>query len=202
MYLVSVKKRSKRELGLFEAWFQFIKGPSDHVEIAFVRPARPIQGFGITYKSRTAKFGQRIYDEEKQHADFEWYEILDMDEKACETYCASRVGIDRISLVKMTQSAMPFQNESIAKFVTKITTGIHQDDEEEGNAYCVTTTMNALIHAGAKFDVDSFQCTASDVVQLVQRRLRIIKQLGVTNKHAESMRPAQLDDDLRSERWV
>ncbi len=206
VYLVVSVLKPTRTLGLFESWCDYVKGPAGHVELAFVNPGRPVYGFGVTYKSETALFGLREYDPEHQRADFTWYELPGVNEKKCEKYCASRVGRDRISLSLMTKSAMPFENEWIARALIPLVSGVAQtpegyrpDPPPETAAFCSTTTIRALQAGTDKFgDVDPTKCTANDVVVLAVRRLGAVK---LDAPPAEDGSNVRVDDVVRTDRW-
>lgn len=204
---------------LFRTWARSVKGEVDHIELAFVNPGRPIRGFGITARSKTTKFGQRIYDETIQRAKFTWYLIPDIDEKKCEAYCESRVGKDRMSLARMTMSGLPFQNETVVKWVTPFVSGVRppppgtksppQEEEPddpyaENAAFCSTTTLRALRAGTNKLgDVgDPYALTANDVLVLAVRRLGAVK---TSTPPMDPKHPAALVEELgvvRSDRWV
>lgn len=213
VYLVASQKTKAENLwSWMEAWGRFIKGPVDHVELAFVNPGRPVYGYGITARSQTPKFGQRVYDEQKQDAKFVWYEIPGMDEKKCEVHCVSRVGKDRISLELMTQSAMPFESAGVASWVMRLVGDLPADlkvetkDDGLPPAFCSTTTIRAL-QAGFPTKLDDIEdperYTANDVVVLVLRRLGA-KRMD-TNPTVAAPKPTGQEEDedmIRSDRWV
>lgn len=201
---------------LLEAWGRFVKGPVDHVELAFVSPGRPVYGFGITAASKTTRFGQRVYDEAKQKARIAWYEVPDVDEKKCEAHCMQRAGRDRMSLWLMAKSAAPFESDRLARAIMGVVgdlgdqaPGPEGADDALPPAFCSTTTIRAL-QAGnpAKLaDVrDPERHTANDVVALAVRRLGARRVEGSPAADTKP-RPAGEDaeDDagmIRSERWA
>lgn len=206
VYVVVFTRSSDRQLGLFEAWNMFIRGPVIHVEIAFVNTGRPVYGYSITYPSKVSKYGTRIYDEKRQKASIAWYEVPDVDEKKCETYCVTHAGKSRISMMKTIQSAMPFKSELVGDVLIPITTGVVEKDRPtlwqrltqtstpppENGEYCATTTLKALKAGTTKLDdVDPDTCTGTDVVCLVVRRLgAVLREMPPENKPVQ--RPTRL----------
>jgi hypothetical protein len=209
VYLVVLRKNRTDVPSLFESWGRYIKGPVDHIELAFVNPGRPVYAFSITYNSKTAKFGVRTYDEEKQNSKIEWWEIPGIDEKRCEMYCAAHAGQDRISLVMMAKSALPFDHDSVSSWIVPYVTELKEEwkgeDEVQNAAFCVTTTLNALKAATKKLDdVDAARCTANDAL------IYVIRRLGAKRRqYAPNLIPTRSGVDdvgknmiIRSERWV
>lgn len=189
MTVFLVAFRDKEEVpvsGFMEEWGAYIKGPTMHTEIAFIKRGEPVRAFSLTYRSDTARFDVRKYD--KPEVVVEWYEIPDVDEYAIESYCKSKADKEQMSMLKMIRSAMPFENERIEKWALAVPAIGGLSDPEEikemikkayarpDGEYCASSCLLALRAGTHKLDdVNVSKVTAHDVVVLVQRKLGAIK---------------------------
>lgn len=214
LYMVAGRRKADPNLSLkdlwpdktnfFDLWAKFVKGPVEHVELCFVNPGRPAYGFFITRKTRTQRFQVRdFFNAERKFENLEWYEIRNINETACEMYCASMAGKSVMSMLKMIKSAMPIDSTDIAKMlihsVETITTADPFDGEHTvaTNAeFCSSSCLKALQAAGCDFKgVDLDRCTANDAVVL------IVQRLGAIKKPKPTFEKFVDEDFVRSEDW-
>lgn len=154
-----------------------MKGPVDHVELAFVDEGRETYGFFILISTKTQKFEARTYDTIDKYYDVVWYLLPDIDRVACERYCESMHDRGTMSAVAMMRSAMPFENEEITKLFSgyvetrALPTDAFQTVGEP--EFCASSVMKALQRGASDKlkDVDPYQITAYDVVRIAQERL-------------------------------
>lgn len=211
VYLVSMRRSAQtKDSTVLQEWCEYVKGWSDHVELAFVNQGRPVKWYRITHQTRASVFGTRPSDAPSARAVATWYALPSVDEAACEAHCASRGGQDVMSLVKMTRSAMPFRSTAIARALTPLLAGLSAAEcakeaaEGEKSAFCSSITLRALMAGapGKLDDVDVDACTAQDVVALARLRLGATRVLDASRIPGMPRGSEVLSSTfVRSDRW-
>ncbi len=221
VFLVSFRdKEDAPTSGFMDEWGKFIKGPSMHVEIAFIRRGRPVYGFYLTLYTPTATYDVRTYANPK--IVYEWYELQGVDESKIESFCMQNK--DKISMLRMVKSAMPMDdNDDVARRLLRIPAiGGLSDPKEieemiEGTRtqtqgeFCASLSIRAIQAGTDKLNDLSPETvarfTANDAVICVVRKLGAIKHTefphSVVKKAGEG--PTEDPEDpawlIRSHRW-
>ena len=208
VYLVACTYKTHKStpgyrVGFLKRWMTFIKGPVDHVELSFVEEGRETYGFNLTLLSKTKRFCARDYSTIDDLFDVVWYELPLVDQVECERYCERNNGRGAFSIMAMMRSAMPFDNEEMAKafadFVENdaVPREFFDTDASEGGDFCGSSTMKALKAAAPALlaDVDPRACTAFDVV------VHAVQKLGARATPRPTFKKIVDPEIPRSENW-
>jgi hypothetical protein len=188
VYVLACKKKPKRKKttiedgheetshpsppspSFLELWIQAIKGPYDHVELAFVRD-RQVFGYWLTNNSRFARYGDRKRARLYQNYDVTWYElkgILVEVQYQIQEKCAQLASTHarRMSWMKMMMSAFPFQQTDIVIFFIML---MDPDSELVGSSAELNdpNTSYCAAACGEVLGLEAYETfTASDLVQV------------------------------------
>jgi hypothetical protein len=222
VFLVSFRdKKPYKTSGFMEEWGQFIRGPIAHVEIAFVQRGEPVRALMISYASETARFGVRTYA--NPDILYEWYKLPGVNEQKMLQFCNERDGKDRMSMLKMVKSAMPIDNDDVARMALRLPAvgGISDPIEiermiestralKEGE-FCATLSARAIQAGTNKLDdVDPSKLTATDVVAYIVRRLDAVRYTELPLSIIDEPKPQTKTYDVEasppwmifSDRWI
>lgn len=208
VYVVAAILHRTRPEGFLELWTRAIKGPYDHVEIAFIN-GRDVFACYITRKSMVAQFVRRSYYDMLQMANVFWFRLPNISREAeleLEHKCRRIVGKGDLyqSSTMQVMSAFPIRNEQLVRSwmpIIEPPPPPDPDETEEERKWDEETRRSAWsVHPRMTFcgalsaEILGFEdpahCTASDVVVLAQRHLNA----KLEKKPVQDMDPRIQDD--------
>lgn len=153
----------------------FIKGPVDHVELAFASEGRVTYALSLTSYSKSQRFGVRDFARMEEKFDMLWYELKKLDERRCEAYCVQAHGKGAFSDTNMIMCGMPIESPLIARMLHYVLGGETLPADVADPETCASSCIKAM-KAGCDGvgDVVPLRCTGNDAVMLAIRKLGAI----------------------------
>ncbi len=185
--------------GFWSDWVRAIKGPIDHLELAFVDSNEKITSFYITYGGKTAAYKPRNFHKwvEEYEAVY-WYQLTDItlqEEWVLREYCEKQAQRKiPISTLTMIRSAAPFSMyEWMTPYILPlIEPGVYETIVEPDRVvkphFCASLTVDALQQIGRYRGVDPYRCTANDALEYYPKK-KLVDDPKILSAHGDSSIP-------------